>query len=124
MSVYKRVLALDLSLLMLLSLAACAVQQGEDYADFVPPEETDTLVVYGNPYLSMLFDHAIALFKKTYPDVNVEYRRDYDQNDFGDSALLSELAAGEVQLKDLTAHEQDAVKLDDVVAQLQARLNQ
>ena len=36
----------------------------------------------------------------------------------------SELAAGEVQLKDLTAHEQDAVKLDDVVAQLQAHLNQ
>ncbi|MDY0113437.1 MAG: histidine--tRNA ligase [Corynebacterium sp.] len=36
----------------------------------------------------------------------------------------SELAAGEVQLKDLTAHEQDAVKLDDVVARLQARLNQ
>ena len=35
----------------------------------------------------------------------------------------SELEAGEVQLKDLTAHEQHAVALDDVVAQLQARLS-
>ena len=33
MSVYKRVLALGLSLLMLLSLAACA-PQGEDYDDW------------------------------------------------------------------------------------------
>ena len=34
----------------------------------------------------------------------------------------SELAAGEVQLKDLSAHEQHAVALDDVVAELQRRL--
>ena len=34
MSAYKRILSYVLSLLLILSLAACAVQPGEDYAEF------------------------------------------------------------------------------------------
>lgn len=96
MSVYKRVLALGLSLLMLFSLAACTVQPGEDYAEFVPPEETDTLVVYEHPLLSYLMDNAVTLFKRKYPDVNVEYRRySFEQYEERNTTLKAELAAGE-----------------------------
>ncbi|MBQ1504146.1 MAG: extracellular solute-binding protein, partial [Oscillospiraceae bacterium] len=85
-----------LSLLLILSLAACAVQPGEDYAEFVPPEETDTLVLYENPLLSDLIDRALTLFKRKYPDVNVEYRRySFAQYDEMTTTLNAELAAGE-----------------------------
>ena len=96
MSAYKRVLALGLSLLMLLSLAACTVQPGEDYGEFVPPEETDTLVLYENPLLSDIIDRALMLFRRKYPDVNVEYRRySLAQYDEMTTTLNAELAAGE-----------------------------
>ncbi len=95
MSAYKRILALILSLLILLSLAACAVQPGEDYSDFVPPEETDTLVVYGNSLLSKLLDNAITLFKREYPNVEVEYRKESSQDNYSNTSLNAELAAGE-----------------------------
>ena len=85
-----------LSLLLILSLAACAVQPGEDYAEFVPPEETDTLVVYENPLLSDIIDRALMLFRQKYPDVNVEYRRySFAQYDEMTTTLNAELAAGE-----------------------------
>ena len=96
MPIIKRILALMLSLLLLLSLSACAVQPGEDYAEFVPPEETDTLVVYENPIMSDLIDRALTLFKRKYPDVNVEYRRySFAQYDEMTTTLNAELAAGE-----------------------------
>ena len=95
MAVYKRILALALSLILLLSLAACAMQ-GEDYGDFVPPEETDTLVVYGSSVYSYLINNAITLFKREYPNVEVEYRRYTDwMEDAFDTSLQAELAAGE-----------------------------
>ena len=95
MNVYKRILSYVLSLLLLLSLAACA-PQGEDYGDFVPPEETDTLVIYANPSMSYLMNNAIARFTREYPDVEIEYRHDNDwRNDSSNMALQSELAAGE-----------------------------
>ena len=96
MNVYKRILTCILSLLLLLSLSACTVQPGEDYAEFVPPEETDTLVVYENPLLSDIIDRALMLFRRKYPDVNVEYRRySLAQYDEMTTTLNAELAAGE-----------------------------
>ncbi len=95
MTAYKRIFALTLSLLLLFSLAACAVQPGEDYADFVPPEETDTLVIYASTNSSDVINNAITLFKRNYPDINVEYRRDYAQDDAGNTSLDAELAAGD-----------------------------
>ena len=95
MNVYKRILSYVLSLLLLLSLAACA-PQGEDYGDFVPPEETDTLVVYGGSVVPNSINNAITLFKREYPNVEVEYRRnDNWMEDVFNTSLQSELAAGE-----------------------------
>jgi len=92
----KKVVSVLLSLLMLLSLSACAVQPGEDYAEFVPPEETDTLVVYGSFAYSHFINNAITLFKREYPNVEVEYRCDDNwMEDVFNTSLQSELAAGE-----------------------------
>ncbi len=63
-----------------------------DYSDFVMPEETDSLVVYGYGFSSTMLSDAIGIFKKKYPDVAVDYRA-YDEDEYT-TVLQTEIPAG------------------------------
>ena len=103
----KDALVVFLTAVLLLPLAGCgrtddpadetvaepAVTWEEpDYSDFVMPEETDTLVVYGYGFASTMLSDAIGIFRKTYPEVNLDYRA-YDEDEYHE-ILRTEIPAG------------------------------
>ena len=69
-----------------------------------PPEPTDTLVLYYAPFLSYVFEDALALYREKFPDVQVDVRIFGDTNDQGtwlagheeyNQILRNELIVGE-----------------------------
>ncbi len=84
----KRALTALLAALLLTPAAGCAntgsVPEEEtefvpswespDYSDFEMPGETDSLVIYTQGFESMFLSEAVAVFKKTFPDVTLEYK--------------------------------------------------
>ncbi len=57
---------------------ADAVGQTEtepDYSWFEMPEETDTLVLYSSGLNTSTINHAVDIFKRKYPEVNVDWHR-------------------------------------------------
>ena len=63
-----------------------------DYSDFVMPEETDTLTIYGFDFIGGTLRQAIDLFEEKYPGVKVEYNQ-YGQDEYI-NLLRTELPAG------------------------------
>jgi hypothetical protein len=63
-----------------------------DYSDFVMPEETGELIVYGFSFIDDTLRQAIELFERKYPDVTVDYRV-YDPDEYR-TILQTELPAG------------------------------
>lgn len=91
----KRILSLMLTLILLLpAFTGCSEEtklpsgsSGErsengnspaetepDYSDFVMPETTDTLTVYGYSFISDALSHAAEIFRSLYPDATVDYQ--------------------------------------------------
>ena len=45
-----------------------------DYSDFVMPEETDSLTIYGYSFYDDTLRRALDLFQRRYPDVKIDYQ--------------------------------------------------
>ncbi len=101
-----RMLSLVLCIVLLLSaLAGCdsetaPSQDGmgsvpgneSEYPDFVLPEETDTLTVYGCGFSTTMLNKAVEIFRRTYPDVTVDFQS-YGEDEYR-ALLRTEIPAG------------------------------
>jgi len=52
-----------------------ALETEPDYSWFEMPQETDTLVLYSAGLNTTTINHAVEIFKKLYPEVNVDWHR-------------------------------------------------
>ena len=63
-----------------------------DYSDFVMPEATDKLTVYGYGFASTMLSSAVGIFRRIYPEVEVDIRA-YDEDEYR-ALLRTEIPAG------------------------------
>ena len=63
-----------------------------DYSDFVMPEETDSLTVYGCGFSTTMLNRAVEIFRSMYPNVMVDFQT-YSEDEYR-SLLRTEIPAG------------------------------
>jgi len=85
--------------LSITAVVACAADPSTAQTEFIPPEETDTLVIYDTPYLTDVLTKAVVLFQEMYPEVTIEFREfdfegEYDFTAYQER-LSAELEAGQ-----------------------------